>query len=263
LDGSDIDHALVPGDYYSGGAAISVTGDVYLKLSANAAENDIDEWNFVVTGGALSTAASNKMYFVKHDAAELVAGPYTAVSWEVAAAIAIGSASEMIGTMTAIQGGIVTGAKAKTGNLNAQSGAINLGADSTSGDLRSGAAITLGAGASAGKIVAFAVGAVTLGADATANGYITANGGAVTLGAGAIANGHIKASAAITLGAGTASCGICAGGAIVAGAGAVFDGATIDGTTFACVNDHKDCEGTCTAKMGDFYCDLNDVNAPN
>jgi hypothetical protein len=101
----------------------------------------------------------------------------------------------------------------------------------------------LGAGSSIGKIVAFSVGAVTSSADATVNGYITANGGAVILGPRAIANGQIEASAAITLGAGTASCDICASGAIIAVANTVFDGATVDESTFDdCIKNTEDCK---------------------
>jgi hypothetical protein len=127
---SDINHALVPRDYSSGGAVISLTGDVlYLKLSGNAADGSPNVWIFVVVGGALSTAASSKMYFVKHDAAEVVEGPYTdVVSWEVAATITIGADSEMIGTMTALHGAIISGTNAKISNLNAPNRAINLGA---------------------------------------------------------------------------------------------------------------------------------------
>jgi hypothetical protein len=259
LDGSDIDHALIPGTYSSGGTAI-MNGNLYLL-----SDGTVNEWVFNVAG-VLATAASSKMYFVDGTGATPVVIAATdalatslaaRVTWTVDAAIDIGADSGMIGLMISSMGAIVSGANAKTGDLRALNGAINLGADSNSGDLLSGAAITLGAGASAGKIHASAVGAVTLGANANVNGYITAADGAVALGTDAAVTGQIKASAAIVLGANAASCGICAGGAITKGAGASVLGSSVTCPSAHVPTGSAACLSACTNTEGAFLCGHN------
>jgi hypothetical protein len=166
------------------------------------------------------------MKFVDASGNEISSPPFTTVLWQVGGAIAIGAGSETIGVLTASHGAITTGANAITGDLIAIRGAIDLGAWSTSGDLLSGAAISLGAGAGAGDIHADNIGSIVLGAGATSTGQLTATGGAVNLGAGARVNGQIKSSAAVTLGASAVSCGICAGTAVTDAAGTIVTGVT-------------------------------------
>jgi hypothetical protein len=205
----------------------SLAVDIYLLLSTSSADGSPEEpeesegpeeWTFIIDG-ALSTAALTKMYFV--DANNVITDSATAdqrVIWTVTAAISLGAGSEMIGAMTSTTAAITLGASATTGDLIAGAG-IDLGANATSGDLTADAAIGLGAGTSTGALDSGA--AITVGASATVDGDIVAVG-AISTGAGAVCTGDMASTGgAVNLGADSVVDGdVTAAGAITAGAGA-------------------------------------------
>jgi hypothetical protein len=98
-------------------------------------------WTFTI-GGALTMSALS--YMTKVDGAT--------VNWVVSGAITLGAQSIAVGDMESTFGAITLGADASSGNLKA-AGALTLGAEAVTGTLQAGGAITVGAAAEPGVIL--------------------------------------------------------------------------------------------------------------